>query len=127
MDNKRASSFPKNTVAFLKKLSKNNNREWFSANRNLYDKDFLDHAIQFVVEMGEKLQKISPHIHAIPKIDKSIFRIYRDVRFSKNREPYKTNMGLYFYLLWWQWSLHAQFVVWVDHASCSSFPLMSLN
>ncbi len=97
MDNKRSSSFPKDTVAFLKKLSKNNNREWFSANRNLYDKDFLDPAIQFVVEMGEKLQKISPHIHAIPKIDKSIFRIYRDVRFSKNREPYKTNMGLYFW------------------------------
>ena len=69
----------------------------FSTYQNPYDKDFLDPAIQFVVEMGEKLQKISPHIHAIPKSDKSIFRIYRDVRFSKNREPYKNNMGLYFW------------------------------
>ncbi len=97
MDNNRSISFPKGTVAFLKKLSKNNTREWFSANRNLYDKDFLHPAIQFVVEMGEKLQKISPHIQAVPKIDKSIFRIHRDVRFSKNKEPYKTNMGLYFW------------------------------
>jgi uncharacterized protein (TIGR02453 family) len=97
MDNNRSSSFPKDTVAFLKKLSKNNNREWFSANRKLYDKDFLEPAFQFVVEMGEKLQKVSPHIQAIPKIDKSIFRIHRDVRFSKNKEPYKSNMGLYFW------------------------------
>jgi len=97
MDNKRSSNFPKDTVAFLNKLSKNNNREWFSANRDLYDKDFLEPAIQFVVDMGEKLQKVSPQIQAVPKIDKSIFRIHRDVRFSKNKEPYKTNMGLYFW------------------------------
>ena len=97
MDNKRSNNFPKDTVAFLKKLSKNNNREWFGANKDLYDSDFLEPAIQFVVEMGEKLQKISPQIQAIPKIDKSIFRIYRDVRFSKNKGPYKTNMGLYFW------------------------------
>jgi len=97
MDSKRSSNFPKDTVAFLKRLAKNNNREWFSTNRNNYDKYFLETAIQFVVEMGEKLQKISPQIQAIPKIDKSIFRIYRDVRFSKNKEPYKTNMGLYFW------------------------------
>jgi len=47
--------------------------------------------------MGDKLRSISPEIHAVPKIDKSIFRIHRDVRFSKNKEPYKTNMGLYFW------------------------------
>lgn len=97
MDNKRSGNFPKDTVAFLKKLSKNNNRDWFSANRNIYDNDFLEPAIHFVVEMGEKLQKIFPDIQAIPKIDKSIFRIHRDVRFSKDKEPYKTNMGLYFW------------------------------
>jgi uncharacterized protein (TIGR02453 family) len=97
MDNKRSSGFPQGAVAFLTKLSKNNNRDWFLANRNLYDKNLLEPAIQFVVEMGAKLQNISPNIQAIPKIDKSIFRIHRDVRFSKNKEPYKTNMGLYFW------------------------------
>ena len=97
MDNKALSSFPNDAVAFLKKLSKNNNRDWFSANRNLYDKDFLEPAIQFVLEMGDKLQNISQNIHAVPKTDKSIFRLHRDIRFSKNKDPYKTNMGIYFW------------------------------
>lgn len=90
-------NFPKNSAAYLRKFAANNNREWFEQNRNLYDADFLEPAINFVVAMGDKLRTISPEIHAIPKIDKSIFRLHRDVRFSKNKEPYKTNMGLYFW------------------------------
>ena len=64
---------------------------------DVYNSEFLEPAVNFVVAMGEKLRSISPEIHAVPKIDKSIFRIHRDVRFSKNKEPYKTNMGLYFW------------------------------
>ena len=89
--------FPKKTASFLNKLSKNNNREWFEANRELYNSDFLEPAIQFVIEMGDKLIDLDPEIVAIPKIDKSIFRLHRDVRFSKNKQPYKTNAGLYFW------------------------------
>ncbi|MBE0570532.1 MAG: DUF2461 domain-containing protein [Ignavibacteriaceae bacterium] len=89
--------FPQKTVAYLKKLSKNNSREWFEANRELYNSDFLVPCIQFVVEMGDKLQDIDPDIVAIPKVDKSIFRLHRDVRFSKDKTPYKTNAGLYFW------------------------------
>ena len=89
--------FPQSTVTFLKKLSRNNTREWFEKNRELYNSDFLEPAVNFIVEMGEKLLTLSPGINAIPKIDKSIFRIHRDVRFSKNKAPYKTNMGLYFW------------------------------
>jgi len=47
--------------------------------------------------MGAKLQKIAPDIQAIPKIDKSIFRLHRDVRFSKDKSPYKTNLGILFW------------------------------
>jgi uncharacterized protein (TIGR02453 family) len=47
--------------------------------------------------MGDRLQDIDPDIVAIPKIDKSIFRLHRDVRFSKDKTPYKTNAGLYFW------------------------------
>jgi uncharacterized protein (TIGR02453 family) len=90
-------NFPKNSATYLKKLSANNNRDWFEKNRELYNSDFLEPAINFVVAMGDKLRAISPEIHAIPKIDKSIFRLHRDVRFSKNKDPYKTNMGLYFW------------------------------
>lgn len=89
--------FPKKTTAYLKKLSKNNNREWFEANRDLYNSDFLEPCVQFVVEMGDKLQDLDREIVAIPKIDKSIFRLHRDVRFSKDKTPYKTNAGLYFW------------------------------
>ena len=89
--------FPKRTAAYLNKLSKNNNRKWFEANRDLYNSDFLEPSIQFVVEMGDRLLDLDPEIVAIPKIDKSIFRLHRDVRFSKDKTPYKTNAGLYFW------------------------------
>ena len=90
-------NFPLNTLEFLKKLSKNNNKEWFEENRELFKKDFLQPTLQFVVDLGEKLRTITPNINAVPKIDKSIFRLHRDVRFSKDKSPYKTNLGI---LLW---------------------------
>lgn len=89
--------FPEKTIKFLKKLSRNNSREWFEENRDQYDEYFLQPAVNFVVEMGEKLSDVVPEIQAVPKIDKSIFRIHRDVRFSKDKKPYKTNMGLFFW------------------------------
>ena len=89
--------FPKRTTGFLNKLSKNNTREWFEENRSSYNSDFLEPLICFVEEMGGKLLQIDPEITAIPKIDKSIFRLHRDVRFSKNKEPYKTNAGILFW------------------------------
>ena len=89
--------FPKKTISYLNKLSKNNTREWFEANRDKYNSDFLEPCFRFVVEMGDKLQDIDPDIVAIPKVDKSIFRLHRDVRFSKDKTPYKTNAGLYFW------------------------------
>jgi uncharacterized protein (TIGR02453 family) len=95
--NTQLKDFPKKTVTYLKKLSKNNSREWFEANRDKYNSDFLEPCFQFVVEMGDKLQNIDPDIVAMPKIDKSIFRLHRDVRFSKDKTPYKTNAGLYFW------------------------------
>ncbi len=95
--NKAAKDFPQKTAAYLNKLSKNNTREWFENNRELYNSDFLEPCIQFVVEMGDKLIELDPEIVAIPKIDKSIFRLHRDIRFSKNKTPYKTNAGIYFW------------------------------
>ncbi len=88
--------FPKKTRAFLNKLSKNNNREWFEANRNLYNSNFLEPCVQFIVEMGDKLQDLDPEIVAIPKIDKSIFRLHRDVRFSKDKTPPQNKCGVIF-------------------------------
>ena len=90
-------NFPQKTVDFLKKLSKNNSREWFEKHRDEYNSQFLEPAFQFVTEIGEKLSSIAPGIMAVPRIDKSVFRLHRDVRFSKDKSPYKTNLGI---LLW---------------------------
>ena len=91
------SDFPKSANNFLAKLSRNNNREWFDKHREEYSAALLEPAQEFVVELGEKLQTIRPNIIALPKIDKSIFRLHRDVRFSKDKLPYKTNLGIIFW------------------------------
>lgn len=93
----KALTFPFITEKYLRDLSKNNNREWFLKNRERFDLEFLQPAIQFVIDLGEKIQTFAPNIIAIPRIDKSIFRLHRDVRFRKNKAPYKTNLGLYFW------------------------------
>ena len=90
-------TFPQSTIKFLTALSKNNNKEWFEKNRVRYDFELLQPAVQFVIDLGERLTELSTNIYAIPKIDKSIFRLHRDVRFSKNKAPFKTNLGLYFW------------------------------
>ena len=90
-------SFPQSPIKFLTALSKNNKKDWFEKNRVRYDFELLQPAIQFVIDLGEELAKLSPNIIAIPKVDKSIFRLHRDVRFSKDKSPYKTNLGLYFW------------------------------
>lgn len=90
-------TFPFMTAKYLSDLSKNNSREWFLKNRERFDIEFLQPAVQFVIDIGERIQTFAPNVMAIPKVDKSIFRLHRDVRFRKNKEPYKTNLGLYFW------------------------------
>ncbi len=85
------------TVEFLKKLEKNNTKTWFNENRDYYEASWLFPAQELVLNLGEELRTISPHIVALPKIDQTIFRIYRDVRFSKNKQPFKTHLGLFFW------------------------------
>jgi len=89
--------FPKETVKFYKDLKKNNSKKWFEAHREDYDNFVIDPARSFVSAMGEKLRKIAPGVHAEPKINKSIFKIHRDVRFSKDKTPFKTHLGLWFW------------------------------
>lgn len=86
-----SSKIEASTLHFLKNLSKNNNREWFTENKDQYIA-----AQQNVLNMVENLiEKIGAFDEEIMKIDakKSLYRIYRDVRFSKDKSPYKTNFG----------------------------------
>ena len=91
------SGFTKETVRFYAALRKNNNRPWFEAHRATYEDHVIAPAKLFVSAMGERLKTIVPHIVAIPAVNKSIFRIYRDTRFSLDPAPYKTNLGIYFW------------------------------
>jgi uncharacterized protein (TIGR02453 family) len=81
------------TLAFLKSLKKNNNREWFEKNRDRYESSRAD-VMHTVDRFIAGLSKKEPSIGGL-KAKECVFRIYRDVRFSKNKSPYKTSMGAY--------------------------------
>ncbi len=82
---------------FLRELRANNNRDWFQANKGRYEASVKDPALHFISEFGPHLAKISPHFSADPRpVGGSLFRIYRDVRFSKDKSPYKTAVGIQF-------------------------------
>jgi len=82
---------------FLEELAKNNEREWFQRNKDRYEREVRDPLIQFVLDFGKPLRKISPSFVADPRpVGGSIFRIHRDTRFSKDKRPYKTHAGVQF-------------------------------
>ena len=89
--------FPKTCLPFLKKLARNNNREWFNEHKQKYEASVREPALSFIEAMQPELEKISPHFRAIPKkVGGSLMRVYRDTRFSKDKTPYKTNIGIQF-------------------------------
>jgi uncharacterized protein (TIGR02453 family) len=89
--------FSKETIKFFKDLKKSNTKKWFQAHKQDYEIHVMQPARAYVVAMGEKLKTEVPDIVAIPKINKSLFRINRDTRFSADKSPYKTNMGIFFW------------------------------
>ncbi|MDQ7084980.1 MAG: DUF2461 domain-containing protein [Sulfurovum sp.] len=93
--------FPKEGLAFLDAIILNNSKEWLNANKEEYEQYILAPNRAYVAEMGEHLQILVPHIHAIPKINKSLFRIYRDARFHL-ADPIKERIGIIF----WQGHSH---------------------
>jgi uncharacterized protein (TIGR02453 family) len=93
----RFEGFPRQAPGFLKQLAKNNNRKWFDAHRGRYEAWILEPSRAFVVAMGEKLTRIAPDIEADPRVNGSLFRISRDTRFARDKSPYKTNVGIYFW------------------------------
>ena len=89
--------FTGETVAFLEALGKNNNRDWFNEHKPRYEEQVLDPALRFIQALHDPLHEIAPHFTAVPKrVGGSLMRIYRDTRFSKDKTPYKTNIGIQF-------------------------------
>jgi uncharacterized protein (TIGR02453 family) len=82
---------------FFSELKKNNTREWFEANKDRYESDVRSPLLAFIDDFAEPLYRISPHFRADPrKSGGSLFRIHRDIRFSKDKTPYKTQAGVHF-------------------------------
>lgn len=89
--------FDPKLFAFLRELRANNERDWFEANKHRYEDLVKDPALEFIAAFSHPLSRISSEFQAIPKaVGGSLFRIYRDVRFSKDKTPYKTHVGIHF-------------------------------
>ncbi len=82
---------------FLRQLERNNRRDWFKAEKKRYERDVRDPMLRFISDLGPRLKAISPHLKVDPRpVGGSLFRIYRDVRFSKDKSPYKTHVAARF-------------------------------
>jgi uncharacterized protein (TIGR02453 family) len=93
----RFEGFPDGTRRFLRGLAKNNDKAWFEEHRAEYDELYVDVAKRFVCTIGPKLRKISETVEYEPRVNGSLFRINRDVRFSKDKSPYKPHLDLWFW------------------------------
>jgi uncharacterized protein (TIGR02453 family) len=83
---------------FLTELRTHNNREWFLKNKERYETHVRDAFLRFIADLKPGLRKINPHIVVDPApLGGSLMRIYRDIRFSRDKSPYKTAIGAHFW------------------------------
>ena len=100
MENHDFQGFETGAFTFLEELAANNNRDWFLENRERYEREVLEPAGSFVEALGSMLRKRLPSVNYDTRRNGSgsIMRIYRDIRFSKDKRPYKENLGLVFWM-----------------------------
>jgi uncharacterized protein (TIGR02453 family) len=91
------SGVSKDTVRFLTQLSRNNEKAWFDAHREDYEASFVEPAKALVEALSGSLKKLDVRVQAQPRVNGSIMRINRDVRFSKDKTPYKDHLDLWFW------------------------------
>ena len=94
----RFDGFPKGTFDFLAELTEHNNREWFTANRARYESYYLAPALAFIEALGPRLvAEVSRDTKYEARVNGSLFRINRDVRFSADKTPYKNHIDMWFW------------------------------
>lgn len=87
--------FSPHLFAFLRDLAANNDREWFSAHRDEYERHVRRPALQFIADLAPPFAAISPHFIVEPSVvGGSLVRMARDVRFSPDKSPYRTYLGI---------------------------------
>jgi uncharacterized protein (TIGR02453 family) len=93
----RSAHFSPRLFTFLRELKRHNTRVWFEANKQRYLDDVRDPTLRFIEDFGLYLAQVSDHFVADPRPNGgSLFRIYRDTRFAKDKSPYKTHVGAQF-------------------------------
>jgi uncharacterized protein (TIGR02453 family) len=84
-------------MKFLRELERNNDRGWFEENKRRYEAEVREPALEFIRVMAPHVERISPYLLADDrKVGGSLMRVYRDVRFSRDKRPFKTNLGIQF-------------------------------
>ena len=92
-----ATLFGPAVFSFLRELEANNDKTWWEANKDRYIDVIREPALEFINVFGDRLSQISPHFLADSRtVGGSLMRPYRDMRFSKDKTPYKTNVGIQF-------------------------------
>jgi uncharacterized protein (TIGR02453 family) len=92
------SYFKPEMFQFLRRLKKNNRREWFAKNKGVYQQAVVEPALLFINDFAVPLSKLSPFFVADARPSRgSLFRIYRDIRFSHDKRPFKTHIGIRFH------------------------------
>ena len=90
--------FTRDLFRFLEELRDHNERDWFVRNKERYEHSARDPFLQFIGDLGPPLKKINPHVIADPRpVGGSMMRIYRDIRFSRDKSPYKTALAAHFH------------------------------
>ena len=93
----RFDGFARETLRFLAGIRAHNEKSWFEAHRADYQQAFLAPAVSFAEALAPRLRKIEPEIAVEPRVNGSIMRINRDLRFSKDKSPYKDHLDLWFW------------------------------
>src|SRR5258706_14615768 len=90
--------FPHDAARFLGALRRNNRKDWFDVHRGDYEEDVLQPAKEFVIDLGAKLRTLRPKVLIDPRTNFGVKRINRDIRFSRDKKPYKDHQTLW----WWE-------------------------
>jgi uncharacterized protein (TIGR02453 family) len=94
----KSTHFQSEFFGFLGELANNNNRDWFQANKERYERAVQEPCLRFIRDAGVRLRSISPHLVADARpFGGSLSRIYRDTRFSPDKSPYKTHVAIHFW------------------------------
>ena len=89
--------FPEGGLSFLRELAEHNDREWFEAHRTAWDAEIVPAMLEWCGALSERLRDAMPGLVFVPRVGGSIYRLNRDIRFSRDKRPYKTHVAA---LLW---------------------------